>query len=259
MKRPGLPFVFLNAALTADGKIAPASRHFEPFAGPRDRQHMLELRARADAVMAGARTVDLDSVNLGPGPARFRRLRRQRGLAENNLRIIVSGAGTIDPEAEIFRHHMSPIIVITTERVSKPKLRRLQGLADEVKVVGRTEIDFTAALRWLRAKWKVKSLLCEGGGELNGALFAAGLVDEVHLTISPVIFGGRAAPTLADGLGVKKLEEAARLRLVSMSRQGADLYLIYGRNRRRKAGTSHFLSNARQVYTDRLNNMSESN
>src|SRR5271157_5476419 len=94
MNRRGLPFVFLNAALTADGKIAPASRHFEPFAGPRDRELMLDLRARADAVMAGARTVDLDRVNLGPGPAKYRRRRLQRGLAEHNLRVIVSGAGT---------------------------------------------------------------------------------------------------------------------------------------------------------------------
>ncbi len=229
MKRPGLPFVFLNAALTADGKIAPASRHFEPFAGPRDREHLLELRARADAVMAGARTVDLDRVNLGPGPAKFRRLRLRRGLAEHNLRVIVSGAGTIDPRAEIFKHRFSPIIILTSERIPDRKLRRLQSLADEVKVTGKTEIDFTAALRWLRAKWKVKRLLCEGGGEVNGALFCAGLVDELHLTISPVIFGGRAAPTLADGAGVKGLADAARLRLVSMKRVAADLFLVYRR------------------------------
>jgi hypothetical protein len=59
--------------MTADGKIAPASRRFEPFGGPRDRAHLLELRATADAVMAGARTVDLDRVNMGPGPVKYRR------------------------------------------------------------------------------------------------------------------------------------------------------------------------------------------
>jgi riboflavin-specific deaminase-like protein len=222
-----LPFVFLNAAMTADGKIAPASRRFEPFTGPRDREHLLELRAQADAVMAGARTVDLDRVNLGPGPARFRRFRLQRGLAEYNLRVIVSGAGTINPKAEIFNHRFSPIIILAGEAIPGHRLRRLQSVADEVKTIGKTAIDFVAALRWLRAKWKVKRLLCEGGGEVNAALFAAGLVDELHLTIAPVICGGRRAPTLADGAGVQRLAEAARLRLVSMKHDGADLFLVY--------------------------------
>jgi riboflavin-specific deaminase-like protein len=231
MNRGPLPFVFLNAAMTADGKIAPASRHFEPFAGPLDRQHLLELRATADAVMAGARTVDLDRVNLGPGPARFRRRRLKRGLSEYNLRIIVSGRGTIDAKAEVFRHRFSPIVILTTELIPKRKLSQLKSLADEVKVMGEGEIDFDASLRWLRAKWNVKRLLCEGGGELNGALFCAGLVDELHLTISPVIFGGRAAPTLADGAGVERLADAVRLRLVSMKRVATDLFLVYQRER----------------------------
>jgi 2,5-diamino-6-(ribosylamino)-4(3H)-pyrimidinone 5'-phosphate reductase len=229
MNRRGLPFVFLNAAMTADGKIAPANRHFEPFAGPRDREHLLELRATADAVMSGARTVDLDRVNLGPGPVQYRRARLRRGLREYNLRVIVSGAGTIDPGAEIFRHRFSPIIILTTERAPKQKLCRLKDLADEVKICGATNVDFATALRWLRAKWNVKRLLCEGGGEVNAALFEADLVDEVHLTLCPLIFGGRDAPTLADGTGAQRLSQAARLRLASMKHSGNNLFLIYRR------------------------------
>ena len=231
MKRPGLPFVLLNAAMTADGKLAPATRHFEGFGGLRDHDHLLELRATADAVMAGARTVDLDRVNMGPGAIKYRRARLRQGLAEYNLRVIVSGSGTINPEAEIFRHRFSPIIILVSERASKQKLRRLRELADEVKICGKQSIDFEEALRWLRAQWKVKRLVCEGGGEVNGAMFEAGLVDEVHLTLCPLVFGGRDAPTLADGAGVQKLSQAARLRLISMRPYEGGLFLVYRRSR----------------------------
>jgi 2,5-diamino-6-(ribosylamino)-4(3H)-pyrimidinone 5'-phosphate reductase len=190
---------------------------------------LLELRATADAVMSGARTVDLDKVNLGPGPAKYRRARLRLGLAEYNLRIIVSGSGTINPEAEIFRRRFSPIIILTSERAPKRKLQRLSELADEVKVCGKTKVDFVEALRWLRSKWKVKRLLCEGGGEVNAAMFEAGLVDEVHVTLCPLILGGRDAPTLADGTGARRLADATRLRLVSMKQYEGGLFLIYRR------------------------------
>jgi len=228
-KKPLLPFVLINVAMTADGKIAPASRHFEPFGGPCDQRHLLELRATADAVMAGARTIDLDRVKLGPGPPRYRRLRLRRGLAEYNLRVIVSGAGTINPQAEIFKHRFSPIIILTTERIPKLRLARLRALADVVKVCGKSQVDFSEALPWLRKKWNVRRLLCEGGGEVNAALFEAGLADEIRLTLCPILLGGRGAPTLADGLGVAKLADAARFRLLSMKPNGSGLFLVYRR------------------------------
>jgi riboflavin-specific deaminase-like protein len=222
-----LPFVFVNVAMTADGKLAPASRHFVPFGGKGDQEHLLELRATADAVMSGARTVDLSPVRLGPGGARFRRRRLRRGLTEYNLRVVVTGAGTLDPRAEIFKHRFSPIIILTTERAGERRLKRLRSLADEVKICGKRELDFGFALRWLRNKWKVRRLLCEGGGEINGALFEAGLVHEVHITLCPVIFGGRNAPTLADGKGFNTLADAARLWLKSRKRMGDGLFLVY--------------------------------
>ena len=125
----------------------------------------------------------------------------RRGLAEFNLRVIVSRSGTVNPNAEVFQRRFSPIIILTTRRATAARLKKLRAVAAEVKICGAKEINFRRALRWLRAKWGVKRLLCEGGGELNDALFRAGLVNELHLTVCPKIFGGRAAPTIADGLG----------------------------------------------------------
>ena len=227
LSRRELPFVYLNVAMTADGKLAPANRHFVPFGSKRDQELLVELRAQADAVMSGARTVDLSPVKLGPGPAKYRKMRLENGLAEYNLRVIVSGAATIDPRAEIFKHRFSPIIVLTTERAPKHRLARLRPLADDVKSCGADEIDFVEALRWLRKKWQVKRLLCEGGGEVNGALLQANVVKELYVTVCPMIFGGRRAPTLADGEGVARLAGATRLELNSFKRWGDEAYLVY--------------------------------
>jgi 2,5-diamino-6-(ribosylamino)-4(3H)-pyrimidinone 5'-phosphate reductase len=222
-----LPFVFINVATTVDGKLAPHTRRFIPFSSRRDQQRLFELRAQADAVMSGARTVDLGLVDLGPGPAPYRQLRRKRGLAEYNLRVVVSGAATLKPEAEIFRHRFSPIIVLTTSRAPRRRVQALRQVADEVKICGEKEVDFVQALRWLRDEWQVRRLLCEGGGEINAGLFRQQVVDELHVTVSPLIFGGRNAPTLADGEGIAEVDQATRLRLTSWRRVGDELFLVY--------------------------------
>lgn len=224
------PFILVNMAISADGKIATANRAVSTFSSARDHDHLYELRATADAVMSGARTVDLNNYTLGPGAERFRKLRLRRGLAEYSLRVIVSGSGSVNPRAEIFRHRFSPILVLTSKRAPAAALKKLRAVADAVKVTGTDdELDFPTALRWLRTEWNVKRLLCEGGGDLNNAIFRAGLVDELHLTICPRVIGGRQAPTIADGLGFAKLADAFQLRLDSTKRAGDELFCVFRR------------------------------
>lgn len=241
-------------SMTADGKIATTNRAVSSFGSKHDHAHLLELRATADAVMCGARTVDLNKVNLGPGGSRYRKLRVKHGLAEFNLRIIVSGSGTLDTKAHIFRNvaavaasrqsaadranksaalsrdaatSTGPIIILTTARAGKARLARLRAVADEVKVFGEKELNLRAALRWLYQKRNVRRLICEGGGELNDAMFRAGLVDELYLTLCPRIIGGREAPTIADGVSIPSLPAAHNLRLRATRKIGDELFLAY--------------------------------
>ena len=72
-------------------------------------------------------------------------------------------------------------------------------------------------------------MLCEGGGDLNDALLRAGLVDELHLTVCPKIFGGRTAPTIAEGGGFSTLPQAANFSLKSSRRVGDEMFLVYDR------------------------------
>ncbi len=221
------PYVLVNMAMTADGKTATANRAVSSFGSPDDEENLYRLRATVDAVMNGARTVDLNAITMGPGAEKWRRLRQRRGLAEFNLRVIVSGSGSVDPEAAVFRDHRSPLIILTREGLTTARLKRLGSVADEVFCSGKIELDLNAALRWLRTKWKVKRLLCEGGGSLNDAMFRAGLVDEVNLTICPVVSGGRSSATIADGFGFPDLAFAAQLRLVESKIETGDRFLRF--------------------------------
>jgi riboflavin-specific deaminase-like protein len=233
VQSPKLPFVFINMAMTADGKIATANRAVHSFGSPRDLEHLYELRATADAVMCGARTVEIAGTTLGPGAEKFRRQRIKLGLAECNLRVIVSGSGSLNPEATIFKKHFSPIVILTTARISPLNLKKLAAVADAVKICGEREINFRTALSWLREQWQVKRLLCEGGGALNDALFRADLADEIHLTMCPQIFGGRNAPTIADGRGFSTLAGARKFDLTSARREKAELFTVFSRPKKR--------------------------
>jgi 5-amino-6-(5-phosphoribosylamino)uracil reductase len=221
------PFVAVNIAMTADGKIAPDTRRFEPFGSERDQQHMMELRSQADAIMAGARTVSTGRVILGPGGKEYQRQRIENGLAEFNLRVIVSRTASISPKAYIFTQRFSPILLLTTKAAPSARLKKLSKVTDASFVSPGETLDFAAALKWLREKWGVKRLLCEGGGELNAPMFRGGFVDELHLTICPVIFGGRTAPTLADGEGIERLTESVKFKLKRRERFGDELYCVY--------------------------------
>jgi riboflavin-specific deaminase-like protein len=226
-RRAEPPFVLVNMAMTADGKIATANRAVSSFGSRRDLAHLYELRATVDAVMCGARTVAGGEVLLGPGGVRYQRARLRRGLAEFNLRVVVSGSGSLAPTLPLFRHRFSPIVVLTTARAGRSRLRRLAAVADEVVIGGEPELDLAAAVRWLAARWGVRRLLCEGGGELNAAMFRAGLVNELHLTICPLVFGGRDAPTIASGVGARMLADATRLELQRYRRVGDELFCVF--------------------------------
>jgi riboflavin-specific deaminase-like protein len=219
----------MNMAMTADGKIASANRAISSFGSERDQTHLYELRAQADAVLCGAKTVESASTTLSPGGKKFQRLRLQNGLAEYNLRIVVSGSGSIDPSADLFKARFSPIIILTTTRILSNRLTKLKSVAEEVKMIGKNEIDFPSAFAWLWQKWGVKRLLCEGGGTVNDALFRANLIDQIHLTICPKIFGGRSAPSIADGLGFGRLDLAANFKLDSVTPVKAELFTVLSR------------------------------
>jgi riboflavin-specific deaminase-like protein len=225
--RRELPFVLVNGAVSADGKLALENRSLIQFSSPRDQRFVFQLRASADAVLSGADTVETFSIDLAAGPTACRKARQRKGLPAQPLRILVSDDGKVDPNARIFRKPVSPIVVLTTQHGIKRCTARLHDVAI-VKPFGKRVVAFARAFRWLREEFGVKRLLCEGGGETNAALLRAGVVDELHITVCPLVLCGRRAPTIADGEGVKSIAGATRLKLKTVKRVKGELFLTYG-------------------------------
>jgi riboflavin-specific deaminase-like protein len=228
------PFVLVNMAMTADAKIATADRSITTFGSARDLAHLYALRATADALLCGARTIEETGATLGNGPdptGRVRKLRVKNGLPEYPLRVVVSGSASLSSKAGLWKTKTAPIIVLTSSRAPAAARKRLATLADAVWTSRGKSVDLKGALERLHSERGVRRLLCEGGGQLNGALFAADLVDEIHLTVCPLLFGGRSAPSIFDGDGFAQLSKATRWQQTSSRRVGDELFLVFRRNR----------------------------
>lgn len=226
------PFVFLNLAMSADGKIASSDRSITTFGSSRDLAHLYALRATADAILCGARTVEETGATLGNGPdptGVITRRRKRRGLAPAPLRVVASGSGSISLQASIWKTGSAPLILLTTPRTPAGLKKRWESLGAEVWMASGRTLDFVDALRRLRQERSVRRLLCEGGGQLNAALLREDLVDEIHLTVCPLILGGRSAPTIFDGSGFERLNQATGWKQVSSRRVAQEMFLVFRR------------------------------
>lgn len=223
------PYVVINMSMSADGKIANESRSIHTFGSAHDLKHLYELRATADAILSGARTIEDTGATLGNGGESFRRARLRRGLAEYPTRVVVSGRASISPEAPLWQQRFSPILLSVQSKAPSGRLRRVRALANAVHVSQGKALDVASLLGWLHAEWGIQRLLVEGGGEVNGAFFKAGLVDEVNLTLCPILIGGREAPTLADGEGLP-LDRAFGMKISRCKQVGQEVFVTLVRS-----------------------------
>jgi riboflavin-specific deaminase-like protein len=173
----------LDGAVTLDGFSAGLS-------GPGDKLIFGALRMVCDALMVAAGTVRTERYDaLRLDPAR-RDWRRAHGLPEYPLMVVVSRSLDLDPAQEIFSDAPIRPIVVTAEAAPEDRQAALAGVA-EILSVGEQDVDLAAAVAELHARG-VTQLLSEGGPHLLGAMIAADLVDELCLTVSPLLTGGTA-------------------------------------------------------------------
>ena len=218
------PFVAATFAMTVDGKIT--TRTFSPvdFTSREDKAHLFRRRSLGDAVLIGAGTLRQDNVRLGL-PAELRDARVARGKPPCPLRVIVSNSGRIDPALKIFQAEISPIVIFSTTAMPKKFQNALKGKAT-LHLSNRRTVDLSAMLQRLRHEYKVRFVACEGGAELFRALLEHDLVDQLNLTIAPLLFGGADAPTLT-GLSKEFLPASVHCRLKEMKTIGDECFLTY--------------------------------
>ncbi len=218
---PQRPHVFLGMVMSADG-AASVGDLTAGLGGDADRVAFRRLREHADAILVGAGTVRAE----GYGPVVRRddaaARRMARGAPPVARLVVVSGRVDLDPGARLFADPSNRPLLLVPRDAPGDRLAALAGVAEIVVAGDGGEVDLPAALREL-ADRGVSRLLCEGGPRLNGRLLVAGLVDELFLTVAPMLVGGPAQRIVTGAVA----PGAQALELVEGRHHGGELLLRY--------------------------------
>ena len=207
------PFVFINAAMSADGKISTVERRQTTISGKEDFERVDSLKEGSDAIMIGIGTVSADNPSLTVKSEKRREERRKAGKDANPLRIVVDSKAKTPVDAEILNKGEGKRLIAVSERAIVEDMEGL-GKKAEVLICGKEEVDLKKLLFlvWLRG---VSRLMVEGGATLNWSLISQGLVDEIYTYVGNLIIGGENAPTLVDGAGFAVEGEMTKLELLN--------------------------------------------
>jgi len=192
-------YVVVNAAMSADGKLASRRREQLAISGPDDFDRVDQLRADCDAVMVGVGTVLADDPSLTVDDERRHSERVERDESENPARVIADSRIRTPPDATVLDEAAETYLLVS-EAAPTDFIEQMEEAGAYVLAAGEDRVDLTTALAKLEGEG-IDRLMVEGGGELIFSLFEAGLVDELRVYVGAKILGGRDAPTLADGDG----------------------------------------------------------
>ena len=215
--------MLLNMVSTVDGRATLKGRS-GGIGDLADRQFFHALRSVVDGVLVGAGTARAERYGRLIKTEQARALRVSRGLQQEPLACIVSGRMDLPADLPLLQEPEARVAILTSSEAS------LVGSAASVEYI-RVErdgrLDLALALREVTQGFGVRTLLCEGGPHLSGQLLAAGLVDELLLTLGPKLAGeDPGGPGLRIVAGAE-LEPPVELSLVEADAYGSELFLRY--------------------------------
>jgi riboflavin-specific deaminase-like protein len=207
------PYVGLNMVASLDGK-ATLDWRTRGLSSDIDRRLFHHLRTQADAVMVGAGTAREERYGRMTKNDELRQKRANEGLVPDALAVVVSGRLDLPADLPLLNDPDQRVVIATGSEEELP------GLVGDVEYA-RVGDDLPRLLAYLHEKHAVRSVLCEGGPTLNSFLFAANLVDELFLSVSPKVVGGAAALTIVAG---RELVEPREAQLISVAEAEGELF-----------------------------------
>lgn len=198
------PFIFINSAMSADGKLSTKERKQVRISGKLDFERVDELRAQADAIMVGIGTVLSDDPSLTIKSPERRAARKVSGKSENPARIVVDSAARTPLNADIFKKGEGVRIIAVSSTAPAEKVEKLEKKALVIRT-GTDKVDLVELAGKLK-EMGINTLMVEGGATLIWGMLSAGLVDEIYTFIGNLIIGGATAPTFTDGEGFSEAE-----------------------------------------------------
>jgi len=209
----GRPYLGINMVSSLDGK-ATLDWRTKGLSSDVDRRLFHHLRTQADAVMVGAGTAREERYGRMTKNDELRQKRQNEGLVPDALAVVVSGRLDLPADLPLLGESEQRVVIATGSDAT------IEGLGDQVEYA-RVGDDLPRLMAYLHERHGVRSVLCEGGPPLNSFLFAAGLVDELFLTMNPKVIGGAAALTIVAG---RELVDPVELDLVSVAEADGELY-----------------------------------
>ncbi len=180
------PFVLVNCAMSADGKLAGPERKQVRISSEEDMVRVKNLRKRYDAILVGVGTVIADDPHLTIKNATYE---------ENPVRIVLDSHGRIPSDARVLDDR-APTVIVTDNECTK-------DWGSNVTVIrgGSGRINLTDVLHILAKDLGIENMIVEGGGEVIASFFREKLVDRYSVFVGGLLIGGRTSPTPADGEG----------------------------------------------------------
>lgn len=223
-KRPQTTVIL---AMTADGKIADFQRNPSQFGSRADKAHLEEQISLMDGVLFGAETLRAYGTTLLITNSLLLETRKQKDKPLQPVQIVVSGSGEIDPNIGFFSQLIPRWLITTIEGANTWNQKCNQGFERLVISNG----DQGRKINWHNIferlyQLKLSKLAILGGGNLIASLLEANLIDNLWLTICPLLLGGVTSPTPVEGVGFLS-HQAKLLQLLTVKQIEQEIFLHY--------------------------------